>query len=145
MSIRTEIESQSAGATYFRVDLHIHSFGASHDVRDADQTPANIVAKAKQDEISVVAITDHNEISNVELAIKAAEQAGVVVIPGVELSTPQGHLLVYFRDYGRLAEFYGKLNIVDRGKPESRCQTGALDCLNLIDPQHGFAILAHVD
>jgi hypothetical protein len=40
------ITTLSSGATFFRGDLHVHSFGASHDVSDRDATPENIVAVA---------------------------------------------------------------------------------------------------
>jgi PHP domain/AAA domain len=145
MSISDEIVLKSAGARFFRADLHIHSHGGSHDVKDVTMTPEAIVQRAIVEGLSIVAVTDHNEILNVPRASAAASGKPMLVIPGVELSTPQGHLLVYFEDYSELAAFYGKLNFADRGKPDSRCQTGILDCLNLIAPGKRFAILAHVD
>lgn len=140
-----EIIAVPAGARFFRADLHIHSYGGSHDVTDAAMTPEAVIDRAVMEALSIVALTDHNEIANVPRAVAAASGKPVFVIPGVELSTPQGHLLVYFEDYRDLEAFYGKLDFADRGKPDSRCQTGILDCLHLIDPAKGFAILAHVD
>lgn len=139
------IDSVTAGAKFFRGDLHIHSFGGSHDVNDATMTAAAIVATALAEGLSIVALTDHNEIKNVDAALAAARGLSVCVIPGVELSTPQGHLLVYARDLAALEAFYGKLKIVDRGMQNSRCQTSMLECLELIDTSNGFAALAHVD
>ncbi|MDE3021532.1 MAG: PHP domain-containing protein [Pseudomonadota bacterium] len=133
------------GASFHRADLHIHSHGASHDVRDGKMTPNAIVATAAKEGLSVIAITDHNEIDNVEPAIKAAAGSGVVVIPGVELSTSQGHLLCYLPTLQALQKYHGQLNVVDRGKQTSRCQQSILECLNLLSPLGGFAILAHVD
>ena len=108
-------------------------------------TPEAIVDTAISEKLAIIAITDHNEISNVERALKAATGKKLLVVPGVELTTSQGHVLVYFGAYGDLADFYGKLSFADRGGQHSRCQTGLLDCLKLIDPAKGFAILAHVD
>jgi hypothetical protein len=108
-------------------------------------SPVAIVNTAAVEDFGLIAITDHNEIINVEAAIKASVGTAVSVVPGVELSTPEGHLLVYFDEYVRLADFVGKLALAGKGGPESRCQTSLLDCLHKIDPSHGFAVLAHVD
>ena len=145
MNIADEIIGVSSGARFLRADLHIHSYGSSHDVKDATMTPEAIVNTAIAESLSLIAITDHNEITNVQRALAAAAGKQLLVVPGVELSTPQGHLLAYFDNYENLEAFYGKLTFADRGKQESRCQTGILECLNGIDPAKGFAILAHVD
>lgn len=145
MTIIDEIVSVPGGARFLRADLHVHSYGGSHDVMDSTMTPEAIVSTAISESLALVAITDHNQISNVERAVAAAAGKDILVVPGVELSTPQGHLLVYFGTYGDLADFYGKLSLADRGHKDSRCQTGILDCLKLIDLAKGFAILAHVD
>ena len=139
------IQRLSPGATFQRGDLHIHSSPASHDVADDAMTPANIVAEAEKEGLSLISVTDHNEISNVAPALEAAKVSSVTVIPGVELSTPEGHLLVYFRNLEKLQRFYAKLDLAGRGTDESRCSTSMLQCLSMIDTKDGFAILAHVD
>jgi histidinol phosphatase-like PHP family hydrolase len=125
-----EITNLLRGAKFYRADMHIHSYRASHDVRDAGMTGEAFVETALAQGLGVIAITDHNEISNVDAALKAAEGTGLLVVPGVELSTPQGHLLAYVPTLDALQRFYGRLNIVDRGGPNSRCQNSMLDCLN---------------
>lgn len=145
MTIADEIVQAPSGARFFRADLHIHSFGGSHDVKDQTMTPEAIIKTAASENLQLIAITDHNEITNVAAALKQASGQPVMVIPGVELSTPEGHVLVYFRSLQDLEEFYGKLDIAGRGTPDSRCQTSLLECLKKIDSAKGFAILAHVD
>ncbi|MCZ2075580.1 MAG: AAA family ATPase [Bryobacterales bacterium] len=140
-----EIAALPCGARFLRADLHIHSFGASHDVKDTSMTPAAIVDTAVSEGLGLIALTDHNEICNVLTALKAADGKPVLVVPGVELSTPEGHLLVYFADYESLSNFHGKLDFADRGTQTSRCQTALLECLKRIDLARGFAVLAHVD
>ena len=140
-----EIAKLPSGARFWRADLHIHSFGASYDVKDSSMTPAGIVATALAEHLSLIAVTDHNEITNVQDTIREAYGKGVTVVPGVELSTPEGHLLVYFEEFMYLQAYWGKLNLAERGTQNSRCQTSLLECLRTIDPQRGFAILAHVD
>ncbi|HEX3747050.1 MAG TPA: PHP domain-containing protein [Bryobacteraceae bacterium] len=144
-SIADEIAMLPAGARFYRADLHIHSFGGSHDVGDPSMTPDEIVKTALNEGLHVIAITDHNEISNVDAGIKAAAGKSLMVIPGVELSTPEGHLLVYFGSIKDLRAFYGKLDLAGQGTADSRCQTSLLECLKKIDLNKGFAILAHVD
>ncbi len=145
MSILEDILAQSIGARFYRADMHIHSYGASHDVRDATMTPQAIVATAAREGLAIIAITDHNEIGNVEAALLAAQGSGIYVVPGIELSTPQGHLLCYLPTLDALRRLHGQLSIVDRGIATSRCQQAILDCLNLLPPLGGFGILAHVD
>jgi ABC-type cobalamin/Fe3+-siderophores transport system ATPase subunit len=139
------LASLSSGAKFFRGDLHIHSFGASHDVKDTAATPAAIVETAMREGLAIISLTDHNEISNVHVAVEAGRAAGLLVIPGVELSTPEGHLLCYVPTADALERFFNRLQIADRRTANCRCQTGALQCLELIAAEGGFGVLAHVD
>lgn len=145
MTVLDDVLKQGTGARFVRADLHIHSFGASHDVKDASMTAAAIVQTAEREGLSIIAITDHNEIDNVEAALKASDGSSVRVIPAIELSTPQAHLLCYLPTLDALRRLRGQLTIVDSGKQTSRCQQSLLDCLNLLPPLGGFGILAHVD
>lgn len=140
-----DVLAQPNGARFFRADLHIHSYGASHDVNDVSMTPDAIVQTAKNEGIDLVSITDHNEIGNVEAALHAATRLNVLVIPGVELSTSDGHLLCYLPTLEALQRFHASVAIVDRGTQNSRCQTAILECLNLLRSFGGFGVLAHVD
>ena len=145
MSALEDILAEPIGAQFYRADLHIHSYGASHDVRDLTMTAEAIVATAAQEGLSVIAITDHNEIGNVEPALLAAQNSGVYVVPAIELSTPQGHLLCYLPTLDALRRLHGQLSIVDRGTATCRCQHSILDCLNLLPALGGFGVLAHID
>ena len=77
---------------------------------DATATPANIIDLACSSGLDLIAITDHNVVTNIRNAVKYAEGKQILVVPGVELSTPQGHLLVYCPTPDKLEGFYGKLN-----------------------------------
>jgi hypothetical protein len=140
-----ELGALPNGAKFYRADLHIHSFGGSHDVIDADMTPERIVDAAIADKLDVIAIADHNEINSVARALEAATGKKLLVVPAVELSTPQGHLLCYLRDADALQRFYSRLGIADRGTADSRCQNSLLDCLDELERAGAFGILAHVD
>lgn len=140
-----EITSLSRGARFFRADLHVHSIAGSHDVKDASATPEAVVMTAAKEGIRIVAIADHNEIAGVAAALAAANAAGVFVVPAVELSTPQGHLLCYLPNHDALQQFHAQLAIVDRKTATSRCQNAMLECLGKLQGFGGFGILAHVD
>ena len=139
------ISALSCGARFYRADLHIHSFGASYDVKDVSAVPEIIVKVAASEGLSIIAIADHNEIANVRPAIAAAAKRGVLVVPAVELSTPEGHILCYASTADLMERFFNRLTIANRGTPECRCQTGTVECLNLLRENGGFAILAHVN
>lgn len=127
-----------------RADLHIHSFGerGSYDVSDASMTPEAIVDAAQAEKLGIISITDHNEIRNVESALKAAEGRSILIVPGVELSTPQGHLLAYAPTLRELERFYGRLTISDDRKT---CSQTMEQCLDLIGEHGGFGVAAHID
>lgn len=74
------------------IDLHVHTTAS-----DGQYTPAQIIEKASEKNIKVIAITDHDSFAGVNEAMTAGEKLGVKVIPGIELniSFPTGefHLL----------------------------------------------------
>ena len=140
MVLEADILQLSSGSRFYRADLHIHSYRASHDVSDSTMTPQAIVKTAIDEELDVIAIADHNEISNVEAALSAAAQTTLYVVPGVELSTSRGHLLCYLPTFDALQSFFGRLSFADRGTPTSRCQTSILECLQLLDDLRGFGM-----
>jgi hypothetical protein len=140
-----DITDLPRGARFVRADVHIHSYLGSHDVKDATATPEAIVATAAKEGLQVIAITDHNEIGNVAAAITAARSLGLFLIPAIELSAPEGHLLSYLPTLDALQRFYGQIDIGDRGTQNSHCRNSMLDCLNKLQAFGGFGILAHVD
>jgi ABC-type lipoprotein export system ATPase subunit/histidinol phosphatase-like PHP family hydrolase len=106
-------------------------------------TPQNIVDTALEKGLSIISITDHNEINNSKIAIDYAKNnQSILVIPGIEVSTTQGHLLVYFETFHNLRDFYGKLSI---SHDKERCTQGIVECLNLAQGYNGFGILAHIE
>lgn len=140
-----EIIELNSGADFVRADLHIHSYGkddGSFDVTDITMTPENIVETAIKNNLSIISITDHNEIANSKKAIDYAKDKNILVVPGIEVSTTQGHLLVYFETYSQLRSFYGKLTI---SEDKERCSQGIVECLKFADEFKGFGILAHIE
>jgi len=75
-----------------RLDLHVHS-RHSPDSRESLEA---IVDRAVRIGLRGFALTDHNSIAgHAELATLQARRPELVLVPGVEVSTHEGHLLVY--------------------------------------------------
>ena len=64
------------------VDLHTHTTES-----DGSFTPEELIAEAKRVGLSAIAITDHDSISGIKKATLLADELGIELIPGVELST----------------------------------------------------------
>ena len=77
-------------------------------------TPEAIVSTAAKEGLKIIAIADHNEIDGVAPALTAAEAVDILVVPAVELSTSEGHLLCYLPNYENLQRFHAQLDVVDR-------------------------------
>ena len=80
-----------------RIDLHTHS-----DRSDGTMTPADLVRHAREEDIDVLGLTDHDTTEGWAEAAEAAEEAGLTLVRGIELSCVlQGsgvHLLAYLPD-----------------------------------------------
>ena len=93
-----------------RIDLHTHSRAS-----DGTQTPAELVHAAGAAGLDVVALTDHDTTSGWDEAERAAHEAGVTLVRGIEISTRYRghgvHLLAYLPDptYPPLVEQLGKV------------------------------------
>ena len=74
------------------IDLHVHTTAS-----DGQYTPTQIIEKASEKNIKVIAITDHDTYAGVDEAMAAGEKLGITVIPGIELNitfpTGEFHLL----------------------------------------------------
>lgn len=142
--VDAEISGHSNGAQFQRADLHIHSFGAlgSYDVTDVGMTPEGIVDLAIAENLQVIAVTDHNVVGNVRRAVTHADGKPILVVPGVELSTAQGHLLIYCPTPEQLDGFYGRLSI---SQDKKACHDTMAQCLKFAQEFDGFGICAHID
>ena len=80
-----------------KYDFHLHS--CLSPCGDKDMTPYNLVNMAKLMGYDIIALTDHNSCLNCPAAIKAGEQAGITVVPGMELCTAEEiHTVCLFPD-----------------------------------------------
>jgi predicted metal-dependent phosphoesterase TrpH len=70
-----------------RLDIHVHSIYS-----DGANTPEEIAEYAKKIGLDGIAVTDHDEIEGSLEALKFNSD-GFLVIPGIEISTREGHIL----------------------------------------------------
>jgi predicted metal-dependent phosphoesterase TrpH len=63
------------------IDLHTHS-----NRSDGSLTPAELVQRASASGLHVLALTDHDTIAGLDEARAAAAEAGIRLVPGVEIS-----------------------------------------------------------
>ena len=151
-------------------DLHIHS--CLSPCGDADMTPNNIVNMAMLNGLDLIALTDHNSTKNCAAAMAVGAEVGVLVVPGMELTTAEDiHAVCLFptlevaeafgaRVYEALppiknrAEIFGEQLVCDAednvvGREERLLITAtsiSLDDLpELVDSFGGVAFLAHID
>jgi predicted metal-dependent phosphoesterase TrpH len=73
-------------------DLHIHTSYSW----DGTSTMSAIMQSAKNKKLNIIAITDHDTIAGHDEARELAPKYNMQVIPGIEISTADGHLLAYF-------------------------------------------------
>lgn len=85
-------------------DLHIHS--CLSPCGDMDMTPNNIAGMAYLKGLQIIALTDHNTCRNAPALIRAAEQYGLIVLPGMELTTMEEvHVVCLFAELDHAMSF----------------------------------------
>jgi predicted metal-dependent phosphoesterase TrpH len=78
------------------VDLHVHSNSS-----DGIFAPAELIKRAAEAGVSLIALADHDSIDGLDEAMRVATTADITVIPAVELSVEYDrysdvHILGYF-------------------------------------------------
>ena len=152
------------------VDLHIHS--CLSPCADDDMTPANICGMAHIKGLDAIAVTDHNTARNLPFVKEAADYYGLILLPGMEITTKEEvHLLGYFRDVDTAVEvweifsshlppmknkpdYFGNQLVMNTDDEvvdvEERLLIGATDldlaeCTKIIRDHGGAAVPAHIN
>lgn len=80
------------------IDLHVHTSAS-----DGFYEPGEVIKKARESGLKAIAITDHDTTDGVEEAYQKSQETGLLLIPGVELSTEfdekEIHILGYLMNY----------------------------------------------
>ena len=64
-----------------KIDLHVHSTAS-----DGSLTPRELLARAKQEGLFALAITDHDTVAGAQEAARLVKHTGLKFLPGVEIS-----------------------------------------------------------
>lgn len=76
-------------------DFHIHS--CLSPCANDDMTPANIIGMAFLKGLNAIAVTDHNSSLHCKATMEIGERYGIIVMPGMELSTKEEvHVICLF-------------------------------------------------
>ncbi|MGN9889829.1 Nuclease sbcCD subunit C [Micromonospora sp. L31] len=100
--------------------------------------------------LHAVAITDHNTAGWCDAMAEAARGTPLVVLPGVELSTAEGHLLAIWEE-GTPAQFIEDVLVelgilrADHGDLHKALRTGFAETARSIAARGGLAIAAHAE
>lgn len=135
-------------------------------------SPRNIVQKAKEVGLDVIAITDHNMVENTFYAHEIGKESGVFVLFGMELQTQEEiHILAIFDTYDRALalqekiygllpeinndpDYFGDQVVVDESDEIVRFEGRLLlnsaqisigDAVAWIKLNDGLAIASHID
>ncbi len=71
-----------------KFDLHIHSKHSG----DSKSSAKDILKAARERDLAGLAFLDHNTLSGYKEARKIAEDMDLILVPGIEVSTPAGHV-----------------------------------------------------
>jgi 3',5'-nucleoside bisphosphate phosphatase len=82
-----------------KIDLHSHT-----NYSDGFYSPAQLIDKAKEKNIELLSITDHDNLAAIAEAVEYGKKVGMEIIPGVEISSDihdrEIHILGYFVEPG---------------------------------------------
>ncbi len=74
------------------IDLHTHTSPLSHD---SALTPDDLVVAAKSAGLDGVCLTEHDFFCDADQVANLGRRHGFLVIPGIEVNTEWGHILVF--------------------------------------------------
>jgi 3',5'-nucleoside bisphosphate phosphatase len=77
------------------IDLHVHSIYS-----DGSDTPTELVRLAVRKRLSAISLTDHDTMAGTPEALKAGDELGLEVIPGLEISGVHDQTYVHILGYG---------------------------------------------
>ncbi len=137
------------GEAFAKVDFHIHT-PESRCYGEPQATPGQIVAAALAAGLDAIAITDHNTALGIDAIRKHGQARGLLVFPGVEVSTTSGHVLTLFDPTTPVPELEDFLDHVGtrasaRGDGTVPVSDPIEDVFRKAVERGGIAIAAHIE
>lgn len=139
-----------AGTRWFKCDLHLHTTSSECYIEKND-TPRQWVARAVEQGLSVVAVTDHNDYRGIDAIQEESKALGISVFPGVEITcdTSKIHMLILFdtdktsesvRDFLNRCDIYSEL--IGRSEGTS---LSVFEVCEIAKKRGAVVIAAHID
>ncbi len=139
------------GNRWYKTDLHLHT-PASKCFKDQNVTPNQWVARCLEQNLNVVAVTDHNTGAYIDEIKEASKDTDLTVFPGVEVTCGESkvHILVIFdKDKGTqfVEDFLLSIGIEREAFAASEAFTplSSFELLKKVEEKGGIAIPAHID
>jgi len=145
-----EEQSQDHPSGLFtKADFHIHT-PESRCYSEPNVTPAQIVESALAARLGAIAVTDHNTALRIDPIRQAGRKKGLVVFPGIEVSTTSGHVLTLFDPETPVPELEDFLDYIGiRATARGDGTTPAGDAIEIVlrktSERGGLAIAAHIE
>ncbi len=118
------------GSEWRKWDLHMHS-PVSYDYKNKSVTNKDIIKKFKENNISVVAITDHHiiDVKKIKELQTLGEKENITVLPGIELRSELGgsesvHFIGIFPEDCKLSEIWTDIQSKCNLQPSQITSTG---------------------
>lgn len=140
----------SDGADFIKADLHIHTPG-SHDYK-VDISAEALVEKFLDNDLDLVAITDHDTDRFYPEIREAVDGQDVTVLPGVEITTAQGgvnqiHVTAIFppEKYTEITPLLSTIGINPKERGQGQADHNIKRICEEVLDRGGLPILAHID
>ena len=104
-----------------KIDMHMHSTSS-----DGQYTPAELVYKAKENDIELMALTDHDTVDGLKEAVECVRDTRITFVPGIEIST-QDSEEIHILGYGVDKNNHDLRSFCDEFK-EARLKRGQVIC-----------------
>lgn len=148
-----DLPHSSTGAVFHRCALQVNPHGYSKTYRgqkadgDARSHAEHIITKAAENDISILAITDHNDASNIGYFKDAANGTDITIFPGFEIASSEGiHVLCVYppdTEEEQLGRFLGDFGIHKVGSSPDLSAESFTGVLARVRRQGGISIAAH--
>lgn len=145
--------TNKAGAVFHRCALQVNpqdyqnTFRGQETAGDAQAHAESIVAKAAEVGVSVLAVTNHNDVSGVATFQDAVKGTGITIFPGFEASSSEGiHVLCLYSPDAKipkLERFLGELGVRDTRASSTLSSHSFDEILETVRAQGGITIAAH--
>ena len=144
----------SAGAKFYKCALQVNpahysgTYRGQETVLDEKSYAKELVRKAADNGVNVLAVTDHNHVGGVDAIRIEAASRGIIVIPGFELVSKDGvHVLCLYpleATQDELGRHLGGFGIKSTAPSSINSDSSFSDIVEQVAEDDGIAIAAHV-